>query len=338
MNSKNQNPLKRFLGIKGMGAALTAFVGLVVIYIAFGIINPAVFSGQNILNLLRSMSKYLLIGIAQSYVLITGNIDLSIGTMVGMSAMISATMMTHGISPILAIAVALVCCLAVGVVNGYLVGKFKLPPFIATLGTMFVTRGVAYMVNGNRNTDAIATGIGKEAADNFQNIFYYGKTLGVYNTFWISIIVFVIFFFILSKTRSGRHIYAIGSNIDAAKLSGVNVVATTTKAYLVSSICSWLVGLILCAQAGMGNMEAGNMYEMYGVAAGVIGGVSPLGGTGILLGTLAGAAVWQTLENGLNMIGAQVGIQRIVIGVIVVGAVLLDVVFRNGQFGKKKKN
>ena len=97
-----------------------------------------------------------------------------------------------------------------------------------------------------------------------------------------------------------------------------------------------LAGLILCAQAGMGNMEAGNMYEMYGVAAGVIGGVSPLGGTGILLGTLAGAAVWQTLENGLNMIGAQVGIQRVVIGVIVVVAVLLDVVVRNGKFGKRK--
>ena len=97
-----------------------------------------------------------------------------------------------------------------------------------------------------------------------------------------------------------------------------------------------LVGLILCAQAGMGNMEAGNMYEMYGVAAGVIGGVSPLGGTGILLGTLSGAAVWQTLENGLNMIGAQVGIQRVVIGVIVVVAVLLDVVVRNGKFGKRK--
>ena len=338
MNNKNQSPLKRLLGIRGMGAALTAFVGLIIIYIAFGVINPAVFSGQNILNLLRSMSKYLLIGIAQSYILNTGNIDLSIGTMVGMSAMISATLMTHGINPVFAMLVALLACLATGVVNGYLVGKFKLPPFIATLGTMFVTRGVAYMVNGNRNTDAIATGVGKETADKFQNFFYYGKTLGVYNTFWIAIIVFIIFFFILSKTRTGRHIYAIGSNIDAAKLSGVNVVGTTIKAYLVSSICSWIVGLILCAQAGMGNMEAGNMYEMYGVAAGVIGGVSPLGGTGILLGTLAGAAVWQTLENGLNMIGAQVGIQRIVIGVIVVGAVLLDVVVRSGQFGKKKKN
>lgn len=325
------------MSIKGMGAALTAFVGLIVIYIAFGIINPAVFSGQNILNLLRSMSKYLLIGIAQSYILITGNIDLSIGSMAGMSAMIAATLMTMSMNPFLAVLVALLACLATGVVNGYLVGKFRLPPFIATLGTMFVTRGVAYMVNGNRNTDAIATGIGKEPADAFQNLLYYGKTLGVYNTFWISIIVFIVFFFVLSKTRTGRHIYAIGSNIDAAKLSGVNVVATTTKAYLVSAVCSWLVGLILCAQAGMGNMEAGNMYEMYGVAAGVIGGVSPLGGTGILLGTLAGAAVWQTLENGLNMIGAQVGIQRVVIGVIVVGAVLLDVVFRNGQFGKKKK-
>ncbi len=337
MNNKNQSPLKKLLGIRGMGAALTAFAGLIIIYIAFGLINPAVFSGQNILNLLRSMSKYLLIGIAQSYILITGNIDLSIGTMVGMSAMISATLMTHGIHPLFAILVALLACLATGVANGYLVGKFKLPPFIATLGTMFVTRGIAYMVNGNRNTDAIATGVGKETADKFQNFFYYGKTLGVYNTFWIAILVFILFFFILSKTRTGRHIYAIGSNIDAAKLSGVNVVGTTIKAYMVSSMCSWLVGLILCAQAGMGNMEAGNMYEMYGVAAGVIGGVSPLGGTGILLGTLAGAAVWQTLENGLNMIGAQVGIQRLVIGIIVVGAVLLEVVVRSGQFGKKKK-
>ena len=147
MNSKQQRPLKKLLGIRGMGAALTAFVGLIIIYIAFGIINPAVFSGQNMLNLLRSMSKYLLIGIAQSYVLITGNIDLSIGSMVGMSAMIAATLMTTGMAPFLAIVIALIACLVVGVVNGYLVGKFKLPPFIATLGTMFVARGIAYMVN-----------------------------------------------------------------------------------------------------------------------------------------------------------------------------------------------
>ena len=327
MNQTKQNPVKRILGVRGMRGALTAFAGLIVIYIAFGIINPTVFSGQNVMNLLRSMSKYLIIGIGQSYILITGNIDLSIGSVVGM---------THGVTPAVAILITLACCLVIGVINGILVGKFQLPPFIATLGTMFVARGVAYMVNGNRNTDAISSGIGKEAADKFQNFFYYGKTAGVYNTFWIAIVLFIIFFFLLSKTRTGRHIYAVGSNVEAAKLSGVSVVATITKTYLVSAFCSFVVGLILCGQANMGNMEAGNMYEMYAVAAGVIGGISPLGGTGILLGTLAGASVWQTLENGLNMIGVQVGIQRLVIGIIVVFAVLLDVVFRKGLFKKKR--
>lgn len=323
------------MNVRGMRGAMTAFAGLIVIYLAFGIINPTVFSGQNVMNLLRSMSKYLIIGIGQSYVLITGNIDLSIGAVVGMSAMIAAKLMTMGISPAVAILVTLGCCLLIGVVNGFLVGKCQLPPFIATLGTMFVARGVAYMVNGNRNTDAISSGIGKEAADQFQSIFYYGKTAGIYNTFWLALILFTVFFFLLSKTRTGRHIYAIGSNIEAAKLSGVSVFFTITKTYLVSAFCSFVVGLILCGQANMGNMEAGNMYEMYAVAAGVIGGISPLGGTGILLGTFAGAAVWQTLENGLNMIGVQVGIQRLVIGVIVVFAVLLDVVFRNGLLKKR---
>ena len=204
MNTK-QNPLKRILNTRGMGGALTAFAGLIVIYIAFGIINPTVFSGQNIMNLLRSMSKYLLIGIGQSYILITGNIDLSIGSVAGMSAMISATLMTMGVHPIAAILATLACCLVIGVLNGLLVGKWKLPPFIATLGTMFVARGVAYIVNGNRNTDAIASGIGKEAADAFGNFFYYGSTFGIYNTFWIAMALFVVFFFLLSGTRTGRH-------------------------------------------------------------------------------------------------------------------------------------
>lgn len=184
------------------------------------------------------MSKYLLIGVGQSFVMITSNIDLSIGAVVGMSAMISATLMTHGVSPIIAIIVTLLVALVIGVINGILVGKFKLPPFIATLGTMFGARGIAYIVNGNRNTDAIASAIGKEKADTFQNFFYYGKTLGIYNTFWIAMILFAVFFFLLAKTRTGRHIYAIGSNVEAAKLSGVNVVSTTIKAYLVSAVCS----------------------------------------------------------------------------------------------------
>ena len=290
MSTLNENK-RKLTSIRGMGAALVGFAGWIVLYIVFGLIEPNIFTTNNMLNLLRSMAKYLLVGVGQGVILITGNIDLSIGSVVAMSAMISATMMSKGVAAIIAILAAIVCCLAVGVINGVLVGKFKLPPFIATLGTMFCARGVAYMANGNRNTDAIVSGLGKEAGDAFQNFFYYGKFLGIYNAFWIAFVIFLAVFFIMSKTRTGRHIYAIGSNVDAAKLSGVNVFATTTKAYLISAFCASVVGLILAGQAGMGNMEAGNCYEMYGVAAGVIGGISPLGGSGLLLGMAAGAAL-----------------------------------------------
>ena len=328
---------KKKVAIRGLGAAMIGFAGWVILLLVFGIIDPNILKTANILNLLRSMAKYLLVGVGQGVILITGNIDLSIGSVVAMSAMISATLMSKGVSIIIAILVAMAACLVVGALNGLLVGKFKLPPFIATLGTMFCARGVAYMANGNRNTDAITTGLGKEAGDAFQNFFYYGKTLGVYNAFWIAAIIFLAVFFLMAKTRTGRHIYAIGSNVEAAKLSGVNVFATTTKAYVISAFCAFVVGLILAGQAGMGNMEAGVSYEMYGVAAGVIGGISPLGGSGLLLGAFAGAGVWQTLENGLGIIGAPVGIQRIVIGVIVSGAVLIDVLVRQGGRKKAKK-
>ena len=328
---------KKKVAIRGLGAAMIGFAGWVILLLVFGIIDPNILKTANILNLLRSMAKYLLVGVGQGVILITGNIDLSIGSVVAMSAMISATLMSKGVSIIVAIVVAMAACLLVGALNGVLVGKFKLPPFIATLGTMFCARGVAYMANGNRNTDAITTGLGKEAGDAFQNFFYYGKTLGVYNAFWIAAIIFLAVFFLMAKTRTGRHIYAIGSNVEAAKLSGVNVFVTTTKAYLISAFCAFVVGLILAGQAGMGNMEAGVSYEMYGVAAGVIGGISPLGGSGLLLGAFAGAGVWQTLENGLGIIGAPVGIQRIVIGVIVSGAVLIDVLVRQGGRKKAKK-
>lgn len=333
-----KNKVKEILRIRGMRGAITAFVGLVIIYVVFGCINDKVFSLQNNLNLLRSMAKYLLIGIGQSFVMITGNIDLSIGSVVGMSAMVTASLMTRGVPIVVALLVSLIIGLIIGYINGELVGKFQMPPFIATLGTMFVARGIAYLVNGNRNTDNIASILGKDQGKLFQDAFYYGKILGIYTTFWIAFLIFLIFSFILGKTKLGRHIYAVGSNKEASRLSGVDIVSVIKKTYLISAFCSVIVGYILCAQAGMGNMEAGNMYEMYGVAAGVIGGVSPLGGSGLLLGTFQGALLWQTLENGLNMVGAQVGIQRIVIGVIVVLAVLMDVLVRNGNlFSKKNK-
>lgn len=330
------DPAKRLLRIRGMGSALTAFGGWILIYVAFGLVDRTMFKSDNLINLLRAMSKYLLVGIGQSYVLITGCIDLSLGSVVGMSAMVSATLMSRGMHPAPALLITLASCLLVGAGNGILVGKLRLPSFIATMGSMFVARGVAYMVGGNRNTGAIAFGIGRAAADRFQNIFYYGKTLGIYNIVWISMLIFGAAFFILAKTRTGRHIYAVGSNADAARLSGISVSGAIGKAYTVSALCAFFTGLMLCGQSGMGNMEAGSDYEMYAAAIAVIGGVSPLGGTGLLLGTLAGAGVWQTLENGLNIVGAPIGIQRFAIGIIVVFSVLLDVLIRMNPVKKAK--
>lgn len=335
----NNNILKKQLAKPGMRQVVTVFIGLIVLCIAFGIINPLFFSSRNLSNLLRQIAPIVLIGIGQSFVLITGNIDLSIGSIVGMSTMMSATMMTKGMNPWMATLLTLIASLAVGIVNGYLVAGFKLPPFIATLGTMTICRGIAQIANGNYNTGAINT-IEKTAAavDKFRDVFYYGKTLGLYNGVWLAIIVFLIFNFVLTKTRSGRYLYALGSNPEAARLSGVSVLKTTTIAYLVSAFCSCLVGIIQCCSAGMGAMDAGNSYEMYGVAASVIGGVSTLGGTGRLIGTVVGAAIWSVLQNGLQFAQAPVAIRNIIIGIIVIVAVLLDIIIRRGPVTKKKTN
>ncbi len=327
-----QNPLKRLVAVRGMGQVITVTVGLIILCIVFGILNPTFFSDKNVANLLRQIAPILLIGIGQSYVLITGNIDLSIGSVVGMSCMISATLMTKGVNPWVAVLITLVCCILVGIINGQLVANCKLPPFIATLGTMTIARGIAQIVNNNYNTDSIG-----DAAQGFRDFFYYGKVLGVFNTIWIAAILWLIFDFLLSRTRTGRHIYAIGSNVEASRLSGINIVSTTTNAYIVSAICSCVVGLIICATSGMGTMDAGNTYEMYAVAASVIGGVSTLGGQGILIGTVVGASIWGVLQNGLQFAGAPVAIRNIVIGVIVVISVLLDVIVRSGKPRKKKK-
>ncbi|MGL4986303.1 MAG: ABC transporter permease [Treponemataceae bacterium] len=309
---------------RGMGQVLTVGLGLVVLCVVFGIINPTFLSSRNVSNLLRQIAPILIIGIGQSYVLITGNIDLSIGSVVGMSTMISATLMTKGVNPFIAIIVTLIASLIVGFINGYLVAGFKIPPFIATLGTMTVARGIAQIANNNYNTNSIGV-----AAQGFRDFFYYGRTLGVFNTIWIALIIWLLFNFILSKTRTGRYIYAVGSNIEAAKLSGVSILGTTTKVFLVSSFCSFIVGLIQTATSGIGAMDAGTSYEMYAVAASVIGGISTLGGQGILLGTVVGASIWGVLQNGLQFAGAPIAIRNIVIGFIVVVSVLLDIVVRN---------
>jgi ribose transport system permease protein len=323
------------MAVPGMASVLTAFIGVILLIIIFTFMNPNFASKNNLMSLSRSICPYLLVGIGQGIVCITGNIDLSIGSVLGMSAMISATLIFNGVNPIIAIIVDIVACLAVGIVNGVLVGKFKLPPFIGTLGTMTICRGLAEIVNGNYNTGDIGT---TSLAGGIRQLFYYGKIGVIYYGVIVALIIWFVFNYIMNYTRTGRHIYAIGSNVDAARLSGVDVFRTTTVAYLISAFCSCVAGLVTMAAAGMGSMQAGLSYEMYGVAAAVIGGISTLGGSGLLVGVIAGASVWAILQNGLTLANVPVAMRNIIIGIIVVACVLLDIMRRNGvKIGGKKK-
>ena len=327
---------KSFLSKPGVASALTAYAGVVVLMIIFAIMNPNFIKSTNLMTLSRSICPYLLVGIGQGIVCITGNIDLSIGSVLGMSAMISATLVCNGMPVLLALLIDLVACLCVGVINGVLVGKFKLPPFIATLGTMTICRGIAQLVNNNYNTTDIGTGGMKDV---FRDTFYYGRIGFLYWSVLICLVIWVVFNYVMNYTATGRHIYAIGSNVDAARLSGVDVFKTTTVAYTISSFCSFMAGLITMAAAGMGSMQAGMSYEMYGVAAAVIGGISTLGGTGLLVGVIAGASVWAILQNGLTLANVPVAMRNIIIGIIVVACVLFDIMRRQGiKIGGKKKS
>jgi ribose transport system permease protein len=319
---KPKNALQRFLSIRGMGQVVSVSAALLVMFVVFALYNANFLSRRNLTELLRQVAPILIIGIGQSFVLITAGIDLSIGSVVGMSSMLSATLMTRGhMGAPAAVLITILCCLMVGFINGTLVSRTRLPPFIATLGTMIIARGIAQWVNNNRNTDGIASAA-------FRDLFYYGRFLELFAPMWIALALFLVFNFILSRTRTGRHIYALGSNYEAAKFSGVNIHASETIAYVFSSFMACVVGLILTAMSGMGAMDAGNGYELNAVAASVIGGVSTMGGQGLLFGTVIGSFIWGVLNNGLQFAGAPLAIKNIVIGVVVIISVLIDRVAR----------
>ena len=327
---------------------LFAFGILLFIFIPYLLISKHFMSGINLSNLLRQIAPIIIIGIGQSYVLISGHIDLSLGSVIGMSVMISSHLMTMNkewnafLNPWGILIVTMAACLLLGLINGVLVAKFKLPSYIITLATMSIARGIAQAINRNYSTDAIGA-----QADGFRELFYRGeifsigegrKAFTLYNTVIIALVIWLVFYLLLKYTRFGRDIYATGSNIDAARLSGVNTTGAIIKAYLVSAFCAGLVGLIACATAGMGAMDSGNMYETYAFVISIIGGVSILGGRGSLVGTLIGAFIWGTLLNVIHSMGASVAVRNIVIGTLLIIFAGFNIISNIGILRKKIKS
>ncbi|MGI6175062.1 MAG: ABC transporter permease [Christensenellales bacterium] len=303
------------------------FIVLLVLSAFLGILSPVFFSGDNIMNILLQASINGVIAVGLTMVIITGGIDLSVGSVVAVAGIFMGLVKNvlgpeNPLSGILGILGALVIGALLGSINGVMITKGKLPPFIATLGMMTIGRGLALVMSDGRpigDIPPLIRFIGGE------------KILGVYTPIIIMVIVYVVAYWLLKYTRQGRNTYATGGNMEAAKLSGINVNRTIVNTYVLSGICSGIAAVMLVGRLNSAAPTAGLEYEMNAIAASVIGGTSMSGGEGSILGTLIGALLISVLRNGLNILGVSSYWQQIAIGLVIIFAVLSDTLKHRNQ-------
>jgi ribose transport system permease protein len=300
---------------------LLAFASLVVLFIAFSLASPNFFKFDNIVGILLATAVNGVLAVGITFVIITGGIDLSIGTVMTFSAISSGIFITNMHLPIaIGIIGALLAGGLCGLTNGILIAKAKIPPFIATLGIMMVAKGLSLVLSGTRpiyfNDTPMFSWIST------------GKPLGIPNAVIIFIVAAIIGGFILSKTVLGRFNVALGSNEEAARLSGINVDKWKIAIYTLTGIFAGLAGILMAARLNSAQPALGAGYEMDAISAVVIGGTSLSGGEGSMLGTVIGAFVITTLTNGLRILSVPQEWQIVVTGIIVIGAVYMDIVRR----------
>jgi ribose transport system permease protein len=293
----------------------STFSGLFLLGAAFSFLSPYFFSVNNLLTVATQTAVIAIIAIGQTYVLITGGIDLAIGSNIALSAMVAGLVMRASLPTPIAIIAGLITGVIAGAFSGSLVAFGKIPPFIATLGTMTIARGLSLTL-----TQAIPI---SNLPKNF-TVWGTGSTLGIPNPVIVMVLLVIVFGFILAKTKLGRHIYAAGSNFEAARLSGVNTKKVLMAVYIFSGLLAAFAGLIMAARIITAQPASGDGYELDAVASSVIGGTSTMGGEGSAAGTFIGAFVIGILRNGLNLIGVTPYIQKIIIGIVIVGSVFLD--------------
>lgn len=293
------------------------FIGLILLIIVVSILNPSFLDLSNLLNLLRQISINGLIAFGMTFIILTGGIDLSVGSILALSSAFIALMITSGVDPIIALIIGVLIGFVLGAVNGLLVTKGNMAPFIATLATMTIFRGLTLVItDGNPITN-----LGNSYL--FQ-LFGKGYFIGIPVPAVTMIIVFVILLIILQKTTFGRHTYAIGGNEVAAKISGIKVNKIKILIYGISGLMSALAGGILTSRLNSAQPTAGTSYELDAIAAVVLGGTSLTGGKGRIVGTLIGVLIIGVLNNGLNLLGVSSFYQQVVKGVVILIAVLID--------------
>lgn len=304
--------------IKSKKRELVVIVAIAMMTCIFTVLNPIYMTGRNFLSIMQQATINGILAVGMTYAIISGGIDLSIGCTFAIVIVTVGKLTVAGVNPVIAILLGVLLGAAMGMINGLLITKMKLQPFIATLGTMSVYRGIAYVVTGGWPVLNIP--------DSFRNLLNKRiAALGGVNIYmFLFIAVAVIAGIVLAKTKFGNYIYAVGGNEEAAKLSGVNVDLVKIKAYAVTGICAAVAGMIQLASLGTGEPTAGSGYELDAIAAAAIGGTRMAGGKGTILGTVFGAILLAALKVGLIVLNVDTFWQYIVTGIIIIIAAYFE--------------
>lgn len=309
---KITNKIKKAFSFSEVGV----LIALILISVVLAVLSPQFLTYRNLINILLQISIIFIIATGMTFVIITGGIDLSVGSIVAVVGLIVALLIKqYNLNVTLAVIIGLLLGSFLGAVNGIMIAKFKIPAFIATLGMMSIGRGLTYTISGGQCIFTLP-----------ENFLLFASNIGpVSIPVIIMIIVSLIAAYVLKFTRLGRYTYAVGGNETAATLSGINVDLNKIIVYTISGLTCAIGGIILTARLDSATPVAGVGYELDVIAAVIIGGTSLLGGQGNVLGTLLGALIIGVVSNGMNLLGVASGPQEIVKGLIIVVAVGIDI-------------
>ena len=292
--------------------------GLIVLLVLFGaltLFSPEFLTADNMANLARQVAVFGIIAVGQLLIILTAGIDLSVGSVLGLTGCITAELLVHGTPMGIAIIGGLATGAAIGVFNGVLVAYGKLPPFIVTLGMLGIARGAVLVLTDASTVQPLPDAFGEIANGDF---------LGVPNLLWIFVAVVVITAFVLRRTVFGRYIYAVGSNPESARLAGVPVTKVLVAVYMIGGLLAAVGGILFTSRLNAGIPTAGTGYELNAIAACVIGGASLFGAKGGAYGAAAGALIVGTLNNGGNLLNINSFYLQIIIGALILIAVAFD--------------
>lgn len=311
-----------------MRKELGTFVLLVVICVVLAILNPSFISGVNLQNLARLIGIYGIFSIGLGLVIITGGIDLSIGSVFALlGVLLSIFLVDWQLPAAAAILMVVLMTTALGVFNGFLITKVKIQPFIVTLCGLLFYRGLARFVT-NDETKGFGAASGFETLQSFAT----GSLLGIPNTFLILIVVSVFAWIFLHRSIFGRYLFAVGRNETAARYSGINSNRVIASAYILCAFLTAVSGILLAFYTNSVSPSShGNFYELYGIAAAVLGGCSLRGGEGSIIGILIGTALLQVLPNLVNLLGIPSSLNFAVMGAVILIGVVADQLLRQRQ-------